>query len=147
MHYHHDEEQQLSFYKKLHIKTYRLSKKKDILEILSFYFLCRTEIYYKMLAVNFETTHKPAKPPTNHQQTTDKPPRNQSNDPQITHKPAKLPTNQPQINQKLHSMKTIHMNRNFFLAHPARKEKWVHFLMFLLDFAFRLLHCTILYHP
>ena len=94
MHYHHDEEQQLSFYKKLHIKTYRLSKKKDILEILSFYFLCRTKIYYKMLAVNFETTHKPAKPPTNHPQTTDKPPRHQSNHPQITHKPA---TNQPKI--------------------------------------------------
>ena len=91
MHYHHDEEQQLSFLKKLHIKTYRLSKKKDILENLSFYFLCRTKIYYKILAVNFQTTHKTAKPTTNH-----------PNHRQNTHKPPKLPTNQPLISQKLH---------------------------------------------
>ena len=100
MHYHHDEEQQLSFLKKLHIKTYRLSKKKDILENLSFYFLCRTKIYYKILAVNFQTTHKPAKPPTNHpnhRQNTKKPVKPPTNHPQTTqttHKPA---TNQPKI--------------------------------------------------
>ena len=46
-HYHHDEEQQLRFDKNLNIKTYRLSKKKDILVIFSFSFLCRTKTYYK----------------------------------------------------------------------------------------------------
>ena len=46
-HYHYNVEQQLSFYKKVHIRRYRLSKKKDILIMLSFYFLRRVKMYCK----------------------------------------------------------------------------------------------------
>ena len=46
-HYYHDGEQQLSFYKKVYIKTYKLSKKKDILVMFSFYIHCGTKMYCK----------------------------------------------------------------------------------------------------
>ena len=46
-HYQHDEEQHLRFYKKVHIKTYRPSNKKNVLVMLSFYFLRRTKMYCK----------------------------------------------------------------------------------------------------
>ena len=46
-HYPHDGVQQSSFFKNVHIKTYKLIKKKGILVMLSFYVLCRTKMYYK----------------------------------------------------------------------------------------------------
>ena len=91
-----------------------------------------------LLVVKFETIHRPTKLATNHPQTS-----------QTTHKPVKYQTNHPLITQKLPRffLKIFFMNRNIFLTHPAREEKWVHFFKSLLDFAFRLLNCTILYHP
>ena len=46
-HYHHDQEKLLRFYKKVHIRTYRLSKKKGFLAKSSFYFLRRAKMYYE----------------------------------------------------------------------------------------------------
>ena len=48
---------------------------------------------------------------------------------QTTHKPVKYQTNHPLITQKLPRffLKIFFMNRNIFLTHPAREEKWVHF--------------------
>ena len=58
--------------------------------------------YSISLAVKLETTHKPAKPPTNHPQTTHKPAKPPTNQTQISHKPAKPPSNQPNIKQITH---------------------------------------------
>ena len=46
-HYHQDQEKLLRFYKKVHIRTYRLSKKKGFLAKSSFYFLRKAKMYYK----------------------------------------------------------------------------------------------------
>ena len=43
----HDGEQQLSFFKKVHIKTCRLRKNILLLVMLSFYILHGTKMYYK----------------------------------------------------------------------------------------------------
>ena len=53
------------------------------------------ETFSLSLAVKLETTHKPAKPSTNHPQTS-------HTNPQTTHKPAKHRTNHPLTIQKSH---------------------------------------------
>ena len=58
------------------------------------------------LAVKLETTHKPAKPPTN-----------QPNHPQNTLKPAKPPTKHPQTSQTTHKIAKNWMN------HPLINQK------------------------
>ena len=109
-----------------------------------------------MLAVKLETTHKPAKSPTNHlnypqtSQTTHKLAKPCTNHPQTrqtTLKPAKYQRNHPVIGQKSHCFLTediFYEPQHFPCPSHARREMDAFFLMFLLDFAFRLLHCTIL---
>ena len=83
-----------------------------------------------------QTIHKTSKPPTN-----------QPNYPQTIQKPAKYQTNHPLISQKLQCFfpEDIFYEPQYFPCPSCEgREKWVHFLIFLLDFAFRLLHCTIL---
>ena len=57
-HYYHDGEQQLRFSKKIHIKTQGRSKKRDILAMLSFYFLRRTKIYHTKRRNPISLSHK-----------------------------------------------------------------------------------------
>ena len=82
------------------------------------------------LAVKLETTHKPPKPATN-----------QPNQPENTHLSAK--------NCTLIFLKTFFMIRfkirtNYDpYTHTAREERWLHSLIFLSEFAFRLFHCTV----
>ena len=98
---------------------------------------------------NPKISHKSAIPPTNHQQTS-----------HITHNPAKYRTNYPLIfiSQKLNCSfpedifyDSGHKNRNIFhpttlLPNTREKRKRCIFFIFLTHFAFRLLHCTVLYH-
>ena len=51
---------------------------------------------------------------------------NQPRTSQTTHKASKPHTNQPKIASFFY-LKTFFMNRNIFLVHSAREEKWVHF--------------------
>ena len=72
----------------------------------------------KSLAVKLETTHKPAKPPTNQpqiSQTSYKPAKPPMNHPQTTHKLAKPPTNQPNIGQITHKPASYEQKISFFM--------------------------------
>ena len=70
------------------------------------------KLTFEVLAVKLESTQRPAKQPTNHQQTSQtshKPATNQPNDPQTnqtTYKLAKPPTNHPQTSQTTHKPAT-----------------------------------------
>ena len=99
-----------------------------------------------------QTTHKPAKSPTNHPnhpqtiQTTQKPPTNQLNYSKSSQIPNKSPTNQPKIGS-FFPWRYFLWTTTISLPIPRKERNGCIFLMFLLDFAFRLLHCTTLYHP
>ena len=100
------------------------------------------------LVVKLETTHKPAKPLTNHPQTsqiTQKLPTNLPNYPQNSQIPNKLPTNQPKI-ALFFPWRHFLWTATFSLPIPCKKRNGCIF-MFLLDSTFCFLHSTILYHP
>ena len=101
------------------------------------------------------TRNHPQTSQTSH--TTYKPPTNQP----YHEIPDKLHTNQPNIASPLPWRHFLWLdinwgskNRNIcgptkydLFTHARREEKWVHFLIFLPNFAFSCLHCTVFYHP
>ena len=95
------------------------------------------------LAVKFvpptKITDKPAKPPTNH-----------SNYPQTSSQTSQIPKESPANQPKMawfFPWRNFLWTTTFSSPIPYEKRNRCIYLMFPLDFAFRLLHCTVLYHP
>ena len=109
--------------------------------------------FLKSLAVKLQTTANHPNHP-HHPQTS-----------QTTHNPVKYWKNLPLISQKSHlsfpgDIFMIRYNKfrikNRNICHPTKydpfthlagEDKWVHFFIFLPDFAFCLLNCTVIYDP
>ena len=95
------------------------------------------------LAVKFvpptKITDKPAKPPTNH-----------SNYPQTSSQTSQIPKESPANQPKMawfFPWRNFLWTTTFSSPIPYEKRNRCIYLMFPLDFAFCLLHCTVLYHP
>ena len=94
--------------------------------------------------LNCQTLHQP-----NHPQATHKPvqpPTNKPNHSETSQIPNKSPTNQQKI-ALFFPWKHFLWTATFSLPISREKRNRCIFLMFLLDFAFPILHSTVLYHP